>query len=136
MTDLVIENLRLKELLLVVNMNRPFFEEFLSFLNKHSYKDIHEFVSEPEESRLSNLLKLYFESTFTACLYDGIGRAYDQSKSKWYFITWLLRDAPQQRLQPILASLETGSTTEKRIWLIIKILNFVVPLMPKKEQWQ
>ena len=32
MSDLVIENIRLKELMLVVNKNKPFFDEFKTFL--------------------------------------------------------------------------------------------------------
>lgn len=136
MSELVIENLRLKELILVVNKNRPFFDEFLDFVKGHGYENVLAFVSESKEAKMDIVLTDYFSKEFKNCLYDGIARPYDQSKSKWFFITWLLRDAPQQRLQPIVSSLEKGTTTQKRIWVINRIMQFVAPLMPEKEQWE
>lgn len=136
MPELVVENLRLKELILVVNKNRPFFDEFIAFVTRHGYENILEFISESDESKMDVILTDYFANDFNNCLYDGIARPYDQSKSKWFFITWLLRDAPQQRLQPIVSSLEAGDTTQKRIFVINKVMHFVAPLMPQKEQWE
>lgn len=135
MTDLVLENLRLKELILVVNKNKPFFDEFIGFLNGKGYDDIHSFVSEADESKVKEIVNAYFEAPFTNTLFDGIARPYNESKSKWFFITWVLRDAPQQRLQPIVSSLH-GTTQEKRTWVINKIMRFVSPLLPDKEQWE
>lgn len=136
MPELVIENVRLKELILVVNKNKPFFDEFVEFIRNHNYENILNFVSELDEERMSQVLSDYFSHDFKSCLYDGIARPYDQNKSKWFFITWLLRDAPQQRLQPIVSSLNHGTTIQKRIWLTKRIIQFVAPLMPKKEQWE
>lgn len=136
MSELVIENLRLKELILVVNKNRPFFDEFVEFIKGHGYENVLAFVSESKEAKMDIVLTDYFSKEFKNCLYDGIARPYDQSKSKWFFITWLLRDAPQQRLQPIVSSLEKGTTTKKRIWVVNRIMQFVAPLMPEKEQWE
>ena len=136
LSDLVIENLRLKELILVVNKNRPFFDEFVEFVKHHGYENVLAFISESNEQKMEVVLNDYFANKFDNCLYDGIARPYDQSKSKWFFITWLLRDAPQQRLQPIVSSIKEGSTTQKRIWVINRIMQFVAPLMPEKEQWE
>lgn len=136
LSEIVIENLRLKELILVVNKNKPFFDEFVGFIKRHGYKNVLEFVSEPDEARMKIVLTDYFDSNFTNCLYDGIARPYDKIKSKWFFITWLLRDAPQQRLQPIVASLDVGNIAQKRIWVINRIMQFVAPLMPEEEQWE
>lgn len=136
MSELVIENLRLKELILVVNKNKPFFDEFIEFVKRYGYQNVLNFVSEPDETTMNKVLNDYFAHDFKKCLYDGIARPYDQSKSKWFFITWLLRDAPQQRLQPIVSSLDDGTTTQKRIWVINRIMQFVAPLMPEKEQWE
>lgn len=135
MTELIVENLRLKELILVVNKNKPFFDEFLGFLKGKGYNDIHAFVSETDENKFIEIVNSYFETPFTNTLFDGIARPYNESKSKWFFITWVLRDAPQQRLQPIVSSLE-GSIQEKRTWVINKIMQFVSPLLPNKEQWE
>lgn len=135
MTDLVVENLRLKELILVVNKNKPFFDEFLGFLKGNGYDDIHAFIAETDEEKLTKVVDSYFGTSFENTLFDGIARPYNDSKSKWFFITWLLRDAPQQRLQPIISSL-TGTTKERRVWVVKKIMHFVSPLLPEKEQWE
>ena len=135
MTKLVVENIRLKELLLVVNKNKPFFDEFVKFLSDNGYNNIYHFVSEQDEHKIKRILNLYFDTPFTNTLFDGIARPYNESKSKWFFITWILRDAPQQRLQPIVNSQE-GSVKEKRIWVIIKIMKYVHPLLPEPEQWE
>ncbi|WOX47178.1 hypothetical protein R2B70_13225 [Aeromonas sp. XH] len=135
MTELVVENLRLKELILVVNKNKPFFDEFLGFLKGKGYNGIHAFVSEIDEKKVVDVVNSYFETPFTNTLFDGIARPYNESKSKWFFITWVLRDAPQQRLQPIVSSLN-GNIQEKRTWVINKIIKYVSPLFPNKEQWE
>lgn len=135
MTNLVVENIRLKELLLVVGKNRPFFDEFVKFLSDNGYGNIHHFVSEKDEGKVNRIVHLYFDTPFTNTLFDGIARPYSESKSKWFFITWMLRDAPQQRLQPIVSSLK-GSTNEKRIWVINKIMKHVHPLLPEPGQWE
>src|SRR5690606_16936790 len=131
----VVENLRLKELILVVNKNKPFFDEFSGFIQGSGYDDIHAFISETDEEKLTKVVDSYFDAPFKNTLFDGIARPYSDSKSKWFFITWLLRDAPQQRLQPIISSL-TGTTKERRIWVVKKIMHFVSPLLPEKEQWE
>ena len=35
-------------------------------------------------------------------LFDGIGRSYPHQKACYYFFSWVVRDAPKQRLEPLL----------------------------------
>jgi hypothetical protein len=35
-------------------------------------------------------------------LFDGVGRSYPHAKACYYFFSWLIRDAPQQRLGPLI----------------------------------
>ncbi len=35
-------------------------------------------------------------------LFDGIGRSYPHQKACYYFFSWMVRDAPKQRLEPLL----------------------------------
>lgn len=35
-------------------------------------------------------------------LFDGVGRTYPHSKACYYFFSWTIRDAPQQRLAPMV----------------------------------
>lgn len=45
----------------------------------------------------------------TPALFDGIGRQYAHRRAVYYFFAWIVRDAPQQRLQPILSRAQRGS---------------------------
>ena len=36
-------------------------------------------------------------------LFDGIGRVYPHPKACFYFFAWMIRDAPQQRLAPLIS---------------------------------
>ncbi|MEA7538718.1 hypothetical protein ONQ62_25450, partial [Salmonella enterica subsp. enterica serovar Virginia] len=99
MSDLVIENIRLKELMLVVNKNKPFFDEFKTFLFINGYDSVYSFINDQDEIRIKKVILNYFNSTFNNFLYDGIARPYSPAQSNWLFISWLLRDAPQQRLR-------------------------------------
>lgn len=60
-------------------------------------------------------------------LFDGIGRSYPHAKACYYFFAWLMRDAPQQRLGPLIQRIVRRSSrgraeTEIRVLaaLIIK----------------
>jgi hypothetical protein len=42
-------------------------------------------------------------------LFDGIGRSYSHAKACYYFFSWLIRDAPQQRLGPLIQRMVRSS---------------------------
>lgn len=136
MSGLVVENLRLKELLVVVELNKPFYEEFLTFIKLQGYENIWALIKESDVLQLEKVLNAYFSSNFKNTLFDGIGRPYPDATSKWFFITWILRDAATQRLAPIVSRTAGRNITEKRIKVICKILAFVEPLLPNQEQWE
>ena len=49
------------------------------------------------------------EDTSVPQVFDGIGRPYRPRKALYYFLGWMVRDAPQQRLQPLLTqAVRTG----------------------------
>lgn len=135
MSEFVLENLRLKELVIVNNKNKPLFDEFLLFLNKHGYTGIYELVNEVDELQTEKVIRSYFSCQFSNSLYDGIARPYDANKSKWYLITWILRDAPQQRLQPMLKTIP-GKGIDRNITLVCKIIKYVAPLFPERKSWE
>lgn len=71
-----------------------------------------------------------------AQLFDGLGRPYgDSKKARWYFLAWLFRDAPAQRLGPILSSVEGNTIDERRARLLNELREFVAPLFPLAESW-
>jgi hypothetical protein len=42
-------------------------------------------------------------------LFDGVGRSYPHTKACYYFFSWLIRDAPQQRLGPLIGRMVKNS---------------------------
>jgi hypothetical protein len=42
-------------------------------------------------------------------LFDGVGRSYQHSKACYYMFSWMIRDAPQQRLGPLVQRIVRNS---------------------------
>jgi len=129
----VIENLRLRELVAIVAANRAFFEDFETFLRDQGYRHVFDFVVDPDDARALQLIQDYLERSSTATLYDGLARPYSNRKAKWYFIAWLFRDAPAQRLGPLLE--RGGDVTRRQAALLNEIRKFVAPLFPDPASW-
>ncbi len=53
------ENIRLKELVIIANSNKPFFDDFISFLNSEDYINLYHFVREQETSKAKMALQKY-----------------------------------------------------------------------------
>lgn len=132
----VLENLRLKDLVAIVRQNQGFYTEFLAFLKAEGYADVHQFVNESNDKRALQVLAEYLASTTKAELYDGLGRPYKPTIAKWYFLAWILRDAPAQRLAPLLQSLDGDTLDTKKAHLLNEIRKFVGPLFPEAAKWE
>ena len=132
----VIENLRLRDLVAIVKQNQGFHTEFLEFLNRKGYRDIHAFVREKKDVRAVSVLEEYLMGTSTAKLYDGLGRPYPDTIAKWYFLAWILRDAPAQRLAPLLRTVQGDSLDQKKAFLLNELRKFVGPLFPEAGKWE
>ena len=133
--DFVIDNLRLAELVAIVRQNESFFDAFVLFLAERGYQDVHAFINEPEDKKALSLIEDYLRHTNEAFLYDGIGRPYASDLAKWYFLAWTMRDAPAQRLGPLLRNIEGASMNERRARLLNEVRKFVGPLFPEAEKW-
>jgi hypothetical protein len=133
--DLLIENIRLSELVLVVNQNQPFFLEFEAFLKARGYETIHSFILETSSKKAEEILTAYFQAPFTNQMFDGIGRPLTKIKAKWYFMAWLFRDAAEQRLKPLLKAVEGTNLLDRRVVLLNKIREYVSRLFPRAESW-
>lgn len=134
----VLENIRLKELFLVANQNKGFFDDFLSFLKEKGYLKLSEFISEPNDSKAKEVLLNYLERPLPSnvFLYDGIARPYTAEKAKWLFLGWIFRDAPEQRLRPIISSIPGSSTKIKQATLYNDIRKHVAQFLIEPERWE
>lgn len=132
--NFVIENLRLNELMLVVTANKSYYIEFELFLQSRGYPAVAAFINESDDEKALKTIKAFFDADFKALLVDGIARPYDTQTAKWYFMAWLLRDAPAQRLAPLLKSIDGANTKERRINMINALRKYVAPIFPL-ESW-
>lgn len=132
----VIKNLRLRDLVVIVRQNQAFYTEFIMFLNKKGYKNIHGFIHEKNNAKAVRVLTKYLAFHNKAKLYDGIGRPYSGTIAKWYFLAWILRDAPAQRLAPLLSTVKGDSLDEKKADLLNQLRKFVGPLFPEASKWE
>ncbi len=134
--DYVIENLRLVELVAIVNENKDYYDDFLSFLQNKGYVNIHAFVNESSDDKALGTIMAYLNRRSAIKLYDGILRPYTEGKGRWYFLAWILRDAPVQRLGPLVSHVQGASAVERRAGLLNEIRKFTCPLFPEEAQWE
>jgi hypothetical protein len=131
----VIENLRLRDLVAIIRQNQKFYEDFCVYLKQNGYQDLHAFICEQSDVNATKIIQTYLDRQSHAQLLDGLARPYQDATAKWYFLAWILRDAPAQRLQPILSSVEGASLAERRANLLNQLRKFVGPLFPQAESW-
>ncbi|WP_035200969.1 hypothetical protein [Agrobacterium tumefaciens] len=132
-----IENLRLAELVAVTEQNKPVFDDILSFLATEGYSTLHDFIDEVDGRRAEDIILRYFERSFPEGLqlFDGVARPYSPDKAKWLMLAWILRDAPEQRLRPMLGSIAGKSLNHRRAILLNRIREHVRQFLREPERW-
>lgn len=58
-------------------------------------------------------------------LFDGVGRSYPHHKASYYFFSWLIRDAPQQRLAPLIRRI-IQSSSKNRLEVEVETLSALI----------
>lgn len=101
-----ISHARLVELTKLADQAKPFYEWIENKIKIYtgSHKDLHEILLELSEAELKGAMLACFNSPDESkpFLFDGIGRMYPHHKACFYFFAWIIRDAPQQRLAPLI----------------------------------
>lgn len=133
-----IENLRLKELAVVAEQNRGAFDDLCAFLIQQGYAGLHDFVTSPDNIRAEKTLLAYLVRPFPKgiAVYDGIARPYAPDKAKWLLLGWVLRDAPEQRLRPMVSSMVGSSVVAKRAAILNIIRAYVGQIFPDPARWE
>ncbi len=134
--DFILYNLRLKELVAIVRENELFYADFVAFLEEAGYESVLQFIQEKSDERAAEVITKYLLRTGEVKLYDGLLRPYANSKAKWFFLAWLLRDAATQRLQPLLKNVPGETLIERQTYLLNETRKFVGPLFPCEENWE
>ena len=68
-------------------------------------------------------------------LHDGVAKPYKQSKAKWLFLGWLFRDAPEQRLGPMVSEQTGKDRNERKAKLLNAVRVGLKHSHPKPEHW-
>lgn len=132
----ILENIRLKELAAVAALNKPFFDDFINFLQTEGYDELYGFVTEQDTSKAKIVIKKYLDRKIPndLKLYDGIARPYAEDKAKWLLLGWIFRDAPEQRLKGFLKRL-SGTQNERKSELINQVRQYAAKVFPDRERW-
>ena len=133
----VVENIRLRELSLIAESNKEFFDDFIGFLETKGYASLYHFVHEPSSEKAKMVLLAYFShpSPIGCHLYDGIARPYQTSKAKWLLLGWIFRDAPEQRLRPMLVSMPGESLNDRKANLFNQLREYLGVVFPSENRW-
>lgn len=102
-----ITHYRLIELAQLADQAKPFYDWVEKIAKKRtgSHKTLNEILMSASKEILSAIiLDCYQEiDEKRPFLFDGIGRVYSHTKACFYFFAWIIRDAPQQRLSPLIS---------------------------------
>lgn len=71
--------------------------------------------SSPDEIK-AIITACYFDDTNEKpVLFDGAGRVYKHQRACFYFFSWIIRDAPQQRLTPLITRMQNNNRELQQI---------------------
>ena len=131
----ILANLRLAELVAIVNINKAFYDDFVTYLRSNGYQTPQDFVNETSDAKAIQVITGFLGRASDAELLNGVGRPYANSQARWYFLAWILRDAPAQRLGPLLGSVPGETPESRKAHLLNEVRKFVAPLFPECESW-
>lgn len=113
-----ITHYRLVELSKLANQAKPFYDWVEKQAKKEtsSHKSLNEIIFDSDKIVLKQIiLNCYQAKENKPFLFDGIGRVYPHSKASFYFFAWIIRDAPQQRLAPLISRMRKINSIDKVI---------------------
>ncbi len=111
-SDIDITHTRLVELTKLADRAKPFYDWIESRFQKCFSKNasLDEMLKEASKSEVkSAIFNCYQAEGSLPLLFDGVGRSYPHSKACYYMFSWLIRDAPQQRLGPLIQRIVRNS---------------------------
>lgn len=134
---LAYKNIRLGELAAVADLNKPFYDDFVKFLQSEGFATVFEFIKENDNDESNAVILKYFLRQLPegVSLHDGIARPYKENRAKWLFMGWILRDAPAQRLQPMVSSMGGNNVTEKKALLLTVVKETLIDHFPTEDYW-
>lgn len=112
-------NTRLGPLRRAADRNRAGFEDLCGHLVACGWTDLRAFVNEPDAARCRAAMAAWIARPPPpgTDVHDGLERPYKTVKGRWLMLGWVLRDAPEQRLRPLLCQID-GPLPERMAHLL------------------
>lgn len=124
MDDLIIHKIniahyRLIELTELADQAKPFYD----WIEKHakritgSHRSLNEILFSCSKTEIRKIINACYldENDEKPLLFNGIGRVYPHFKACFYFFAWMIRDAPQQRLSPLISQMQKVDKVAKLV---------------------
>lgn len=112
-----ISHSRLVELSKLADQAKPFYDWIEKIAKKvtGSHRSLNEILYQCSKKDIKNIIEnCYSDQAETKpFLFDGIGRVYPHFKTCFYFFAWIVRDAPQQRLSPLISRMQKADNVSK-----------------------
>jgi hypothetical protein len=112
-----ITHYRLVELCKLADQAKPFYDwaERTAKRLTGSHKGLDSILMTANKDDLTAIIRACYDESEESrpFLFDGIGRIYPHAKACFYFFAWLIRDAPQQRLAPLIARMRKLEALDK-----------------------
>ncbi|MDX1995278.1 MAG: hypothetical protein SF029_23040 [bacterium] len=119
---------RLVELTLLADQCKPFYDwvEQIFQQELRSTKVLDQLLQTASLPDLQNALTMcYTARDDLPKLFDGLGRTYPHTRACYYFFAWMIRDAPQQRLAPLIQRIVRQSG-KNRVVVEIEVLASLI----------
>jgi len=137
-----IAHYRLIELAKLADQAKPFYDwtERVAGRITGSHQNLNVILFQCSKDDLAQVINAcYSDNTDDKpLLFDGIGRVYPHGKACFYFFAWMIRDAPQQRLAPLIARMRRADSVSKTNAEIdsLAALIFEYRRLVKSFEWQ
>jgi hypothetical protein len=122
MNDLIVHKIniahyRLIELTKLADQAKPFYDwvEKQAKRITGSHRSLNEILLTCSKIEIEKIIKACYDDNNDEkpLLFDGIGRVYSHNKACFYFFAWMIRDAPQQRLSPLISRMQKADGVTK-----------------------
>jgi len=122
-----ISHARLSELMKLADAAKPFYD-WVEVVCKRLMRNevgLDDSLRAMTLSQIQRLIRTCYAEPVASTrpvLFDGAGRRYSHRKACYYFFSWIARDAPQQRLQPMIARASRAAGKVDRLQVEIEAL--------------
>jgi len=112
-----IAHYRLVELSKLADLAKPFYDWIERKFKQETgaFSTLHDIIMISNHQDLKKMIRRCYEDPESSkpFLFDGIGRTYSHRKACFYFFSWIIRDAPQQRLNPLIARMRSEQSLSR-----------------------